>query len=101
VPGCDGKVKDIYKSKELWRGPESIYTLEKGLCVAHDTGCADEVILALKGGGRNCRRGASGLLYRFGFLSLRDCIIPRLELSNRSCAGAYPVASMLRHRLAT
>jgi hypothetical protein len=33
---CDGKVKDIYKSKELWRGPESIYTLKQGLCVAHD-----------------------------------------------------------------
>ena len=33
---CDGKVKDIYKSKELWRGPESIYTLKHGLCVAHD-----------------------------------------------------------------
>jgi hypothetical protein len=33
---CHGKVKDIYKSKELWRGPESIYTLQQGLCVAHD-----------------------------------------------------------------
>jgi hypothetical protein len=33
---CDGKVKDIYESKELWRGPESIYTLTQGLCVAHD-----------------------------------------------------------------
>jgi hypothetical protein len=30
------KVKDIYKSKELWRGPESIYTLKHGHCVAHD-----------------------------------------------------------------
>jgi hypothetical protein len=27
---------DIYKSKELWRGPESIYTLKHGLCIAHD-----------------------------------------------------------------
>ena len=38
LPGryCDGKVKDIYKSKELWRGPESIYTLKQGLCIAHD-----------------------------------------------------------------
>jgi hypothetical protein len=33
---CHGKVKDIYKSKELWRGSESIYTLTRGLCVAHD-----------------------------------------------------------------
>jgi hypothetical protein len=27
----------MYKSKELWRGPESIYTLKQGLCVAHDS----------------------------------------------------------------
>jgi hypothetical protein len=26
----------MYKSKELWRGPESIYTLKQGQCVAHD-----------------------------------------------------------------
>jgi hypothetical protein len=32
---CHGKVKDIYKSKELWKGPESIYTLTQGLCIAH------------------------------------------------------------------
>jgi hypothetical protein len=34
--GVTVKVKDIYKSKELWRGPESIYTLKHGQCVAHD-----------------------------------------------------------------
>ena len=35
---CDGKVNVyIYMSKELWRGPESLYTLQQGLCVAHDT----------------------------------------------------------------
>jgi len=32
-----GKVKDIYESKELWRGPESIYRKEG--------------VLALSGGG--------------------------------------------------
>jgi hypothetical protein len=30
------KVKDIYKSKELWRGPDSIYARKHGQCVAHD-----------------------------------------------------------------
>jgi hypothetical protein len=33
---CHGKSMDIYKSKELWRGPGSIYILKQGLCVAHD-----------------------------------------------------------------
>jgi hypothetical protein len=35
---CNGKCMYIYiyKSKELWRGPESIYILKHGLCVAHD-----------------------------------------------------------------
>jgi hypothetical protein len=34
---CDGKVKDIYKSKELWRGPESIYRKEVVLALSGDT----------------------------------------------------------------
>jgi hypothetical protein len=34
---CYGKVKDIYTSKELWRGSESIYTLKHGQCVARDS----------------------------------------------------------------
>jgi hypothetical protein len=33
---CDGKVKDIYKSKELWRGPESIYRKEVVLALSGD-----------------------------------------------------------------
>jgi hypothetical protein len=33
---CDGKVKDIYKSKELWRGPESIYRKEGVLALSGD-----------------------------------------------------------------
>jgi hypothetical protein len=37
APQCHGKVMYIYKSKELWRGPESIYTLKQYLCVARDT----------------------------------------------------------------
>jgi hypothetical protein len=34
---CHGKVKDIYKSKELWRGPESIYRKERVLALSSDT----------------------------------------------------------------
>ena len=34
--GCHGKVKDIYKSKELWRGPESIYRKEGVLALSGD-----------------------------------------------------------------
>jgi hypothetical protein len=34
---CDGKVKDIYKSKELWRGPESIYRKEVVLALSGDS----------------------------------------------------------------
>jgi hypothetical protein len=33
---CDGKVKDIYMSKELWRGPESIYRKEVVLALSGD-----------------------------------------------------------------
>jgi len=36
--GCHGKVKDIYKSKELWRGPESIYRKEGVLALSGDMG---------------------------------------------------------------
>ena len=36
VYGCDGKVKDIYESKELWRGPESIYRKEGVLALSGD-----------------------------------------------------------------
>jgi hypothetical protein len=39
VLDCDGKIMYIYKSTELWRGPESIYTLKQGLCVAHNRLC--------------------------------------------------------------
>jgi len=35
---CHGKVKDIYKSKELWRGPESIYRKEGVLALSGDMG---------------------------------------------------------------
>ena len=35
--GCDGKVKDIYKSKEIWRGPESIYRKEGVLALSGDS----------------------------------------------------------------
>ena len=38
---CDGKVKDIYKSKELWRGPESIYRKEVVLALSGDTFSVD------------------------------------------------------------
>jgi len=38
VYGCDGKVKDIYESKELWRGPESIYRKEGVLALLGDNG---------------------------------------------------------------
>jgi hypothetical protein len=34
---CDGKVKDIYKSKDLWRGPESIYRKEGVLALSGDS----------------------------------------------------------------
>jgi hypothetical protein len=33
---CHGKVKDIYESKELWRGPESIYRKEGVLALSGD-----------------------------------------------------------------
>jgi len=33
---CHGKVKDIYESKELWRGPESIYRNEGVLALSGD-----------------------------------------------------------------
>jgi hypothetical protein len=33
---CHGKVKDIYESKELWRGPESIYRKEGVLAMSGD-----------------------------------------------------------------
>jgi len=36
---CHGKVKDIYKSKELWRGPESIYRKEGVLALSGDKPC--------------------------------------------------------------
>jgi hypothetical protein len=34
---CHGKLKDIYKSKELWRGPESIYRKEGVLALSGDS----------------------------------------------------------------
>jgi hypothetical protein len=34
---CHGKVKDIYGSKELWTGPESIYRKEGVLALSGDT----------------------------------------------------------------
>jgi dsRNA-specific ribonuclease len=58
----------IYKSKELWRGPESIYTLKHGLCIAHnkflDKGLLQEALTH-----PSCERDTLTELYqRLGFL---------------------------------
>jgi hypothetical protein len=36
LDSCQGKVKDIYESKELLRGPESIYRKEGALALSGD-----------------------------------------------------------------
>jgi hypothetical protein len=42
---CHGKVKDIYESKELWRGPESIYRKEGVLALSGDRKERNDVAL--------------------------------------------------------